>query len=496
MPYCFYPKDYSGYKIKSVRQSLNEVSIKLERGVPSGFPKDITNIQVHVSGLDNERVRIRIFDPEHARYEVPLPYFNLSQSGHVNSPLYSIEYDNKTEGILRIIRKNTQIPVFQTDLRQIVFSDQFIQLSNRVPSKYLFGIGEHFDSFRKEITWKRYTLFNRDAPPLAHVESSLYGSFAFYMMAEDDADRSFHGIYLLNSNAMDIILQPTPAVTYRTVGGILDFFIFMGPTAKNVVQQNVNLIGRPVMQPYWSLGFHLCKYGYGSLDKTRETMQRNLDAGIPLDVQWNDIDYMDRYNDFTYDKKNFADLPKFVDELHRRGMHYIGIMVCNLTVIFHCRIHPSEALNFNIMTFDTQDAAISAGEEAGTYPPFDEGVKNKVLVLNSTGDVFIGKVWNLRSSSFPDYISHRHWPYWAKMYEHLYSEIKIDGAWIDMNEPSNFYDGQVDGCPKNNLENPPYTPGGKPLYQKTLCMSAKHELGTHYDLHNLYSLYNAYATYL
>lgn len=44
-------------------------------------------------------------------------------------------------------------------------------------------------------------------------------------------------------NFQEVFLQPTPAVTYRTTGGILDFYVFLGNTPEQVVQEylEVNL---------------------------------------------------------------------------------------------------------------------------------------------------------------------------------------------------------------------------------------------------------------
>lgn len=35
----------------------------------------------------------------------------------------------------------------------------------------------------------------------------------------------------------DVSLSPDPSITFRTIGGILDFYVFLGPTPENVVQQ-------------------------------------------------------------------------------------------------------------------------------------------------------------------------------------------------------------------------------------------------------------------
>ena len=81
------------------------------------------------------------------------------------------------------------------------------------------------------------------------------------------------------------------------------------------------------MPPYWGLGFHLCRWGYGSANATAEVVANMKKAGIPQDVQWNDIDYMQSHLDFTYDSDKFAGLPEFVSNLHDNGMHYIMITV-------------------------------------------------------------------------------------------------------------------------------------------------------------------------
>lgn len=36
---------------------------------------------------------------------------------------------------------------------------------------------------------------------------------------------------------LDVALQPKPAITYRTIGGILDFYAFLGPNPEDVVKQ-------------------------------------------------------------------------------------------------------------------------------------------------------------------------------------------------------------------------------------------------------------------
>ncbi|KAH9373897.1 hypothetical protein HPB48_012034 [Haemaphysalis longicornis] len=262
-----------------------------------------------------------------------------------------------------MLRNRSHFPLykapFHVDLSRLVFTDRFLQLSTLLPSDVLYGLGQQWGPLRRSLNWTSQILFNKDRA--VTVGKNLYGSHPFYLVVEPGG--MSHGVLMHNSNFMEVLLQPTPAATFRVLGGILDVFVFTGPSPARVVQQLQQAVGFPAMPPYWGLGFHLCRYGYGSLNKTRKIMEGNIRAGVPFDAQWNDIDSMDAQNGFTYDKDAFAGLPEFVDEVHAGGRRYMLIF----------------------------DPGVSGSEEPGTYPPFDDGIEMDIFVKTVRGNVKYGK---------------------------------------------------------------------------------------------------------
>ena len=65
-----------------------------------------------------------------------------------------------------------------------------------------------------------------------------------------------------------------------------------------------------------------------------------------------------------------------------------------------------------------------------------------------------------------------------------------------MNEPSNFVDGSIKGCPNSSYDQPPYTPKvlDGSLSAKTICPGSRQYLSSHYNLHNMYGHFEAIAT--
>ena len=63
---------------------------------------------------------------------------------------------------------------------------------------------------------------------------------------------------LLNSNGMDVVVSEDRA-SFRAIGGVLDLFVLLGPSPRDVLAQLAAVVGRPALPPFWSLGFHQSK---------------------------------------------------------------------------------------------------------------------------------------------------------------------------------------------------------------------------------------------
>jgi alpha-glucosidase (family GH31 glycosyl hydrolase) len=100
---------------------------------------------------------------------------------------------------------------------------------------------------------------------------------------------------------MEIILRPK-LLQYRILGGTLDLTFLNGPTPLTVTAQYSSITGKPAKMPYWSFGFHLCRWGYKTVQDTKWAVEKMESVGVPLETIWNDLDYMDRFRNWEVSK--------------------------------------------------------------------------------------------------------------------------------------------------------------------------------------------------
>ncbi|XP_048170897.1 maltase-glucoamylase-like [Corvus hawaiiensis] len=461
VPWCFFSPKH-GYKVQGSQKSTQagfEATLK-RLPSPSLFGNDIHTVLLTGEYQTPNRFRFKITDPNSQRFEVPHEHVRPFTGSAATGLNYKVELKQEPFGIVVTRASNGKV-LFDTTIGPLQYSDQFLQLSIKLPSSNIYGVGEHVHKqYRHDVNWKTWPIFSRDTGPSAAMDN-LYGAQTFFLCLEDDTGASF-GVFLMNSNAMEFVVQPAPAVTYRTIGGILDFYIFLGNTPEQVVQEYLKLVGLPALPSYWSLGFQLSRYGYRSLDEVKEVVERNRAIGLPYDTQVIDIDYMEERKDFTYDKVNFKNLPEFAAYLHDYGQKYVIIL----------------------------DPAISTQNlvDGSSYGSYVRGTQRKVWINESDGvTALLGEVWP-GETVFPDFTNPECTSWWVNECKLFHDTVPYDGLWIDMNEVCNFVQGSKGGCAQNELNYPPYTPHilDRLLYSKTICMDAVQNWGKQYDVHNLY----------
>lgn len=472
-----------GYRVQQVQQQTSssiQAILKLNTPACNVYSEDVDMLSLSVS-YTNSRLRVKITDVKKSHFEVPDNLLHPDNKYQPKQPInQQLEFKFQHNPFsFQVIRKSNQQVLFDTTGHRLVFEAQYLELTSKLPKDAnIYGIGEVSDKFRRNPDNTIQAMWARDAG--IPDRENVYGSHPLYLELRDGLS---HGVHILNSYGMDVLLQ-NQSVGYRVLGGALDMTFLPGPTAYDVMDQYTATFGRPTMIPYWALGFHQCKYGYLSIDEVAEVVHQYKEHNLPLETMWTDIEYMDAYKDFTVDPVNYP-LPKvqeFIKKLHSNHQQYILII----------------------------DPAISRNE---SYPAYVDGLQKDVFLKNPDGSNYIGQVWP-GYTAFPDWFAPNTQSWWTKHISDFLADVPIDGIWIDMNEPASFC---VGSCGSNLTGHPPlpwedstYKPDvpqqfKEPNYSihnfhgnlsiKTVSTEAVHYGGlTEFQVHNLYGHMEAIVT--
>ncbi|KAL7677103.1 hypothetical protein ACOME3_003350 [Neoechinorhynchus agilis] len=72
-PHCYHPPNYPGYVVNDVAHDsiLNTTTFTMQRHFKSHLPDEIENLTARVEPYNDGIIRMKIFDSDHARFEVP-----------------------------------------------------------------------------------------------------------------------------------------------------------------------------------------------------------------------------------------------------------------------------------------------------------------------------------------------------------------------------------------------------------------------------------------
>lgn len=265
----------------------------------------------------------------------------------------------------------------------------------------VYGLGETMRGVNKRGA--RYISFNYDDPHHKDDMPSMYGAHNFLVV---DGEKPFGAFFDTPSKIVfDIDSKSTGVLSVACETQDLYLYIIEGESAYGIVKQFLGIIGRSFLPPLWAFGYGQSRWGYKTERDVRRVAAKHEEAGIPLDYICMDIDYMDRYIDFTVNKRRFPDLAGFTARLKEKGLRLVPIV----------------------------DAGIKI--EPGN-PVYDEGVKNGYFCQNHEGTNFKAEVWP-GMTHFPDFFQEKVRRWFGDQYR-FYTDQGLTGFWNDMNEPAIF----------------------------------------------------------
>ncbi|MEP7148830.1 MAG: TIM-barrel domain-containing protein [Acidobacteriota bacterium] len=360
---------------------------------------------------------------------------------------------------IRIVDENGAVVVNDDPTRPVLFDTDTgeIQASKarngEVETYYGFGEKAFAEMSRNG---KFIVNWNTDTFSYPIGTDPIYQSIPFFYALRDG---KAYGLFFNNTFRTWFDMGKTSPARYSfgADGGELDYFIFTGGkerSPKKILEDYANLTGKTPLPPIWALGNHQSRWSYFPEKRVREIAEGFRSRRIPADVIHLDIDYMDGYRVFTWDKTRFSDPKKLIADLKNDGFQTVLII----------------------------DPGIKVDANYGVYA---EGKRLGMFVKNPDGTELNRNVWP-QSSAFPDFTDPKARDWFGVQFKQHIAE-GVAGFWNDMNEPGVFLTEKTSKPDtfhhpdKTFPYNTPHTGDGLP--------------GTHRRYHNVYGMQMARSTF-
>lgn len=409
---------------------------------------------VEVMVLSDEIIRVRMAPQgtflEDFSYAVP----KLVNTATVFSFLETeSDYRVETNTVSCIITKKTFLISFADNQQNLInedfspmhweenvdFGGYYVYCTKKGhPGEGYFGLGDKPTTFN--MRGRRFQNWNTDTYSFARDQDPLYRSIPFYIGLKDT---TAYGIFFDNSyrTYFDFGQEDQEKTSFWAEGGELLYYYIHGPHMMDVVKRYHTLTGTHPMPPQWALGYQQCRWSYYPESKVKKLAQTFRDKKIPCDALYLDIDYMDGYRCFTWNKKYFPDPKKMVKELADDGFKTVVII----------------------------DPGIKVDEN---YWVYKEGKENKYFCRRSDDYFMEGHVWPGRCQ-FPDFTNPEVREWWGGLFKGLV-DTGVAGIWNDMNEPAVFGSGTFPDDVRHQYDG---------------------HRGSHRKAHNVYGMQMVRATY-
>ncbi|SEO29925.1 alpha-glucosidase [Flavobacterium sp. CF108] len=304
-----------------------------------------------------------------------------------------------------------------------------------------YGLGDK--ATQMNLKGKRVENFATDQYAYQKEQDPLYKVVPFYIGLHN---KQSYGIFFDNTfrTFFDFCQERRNVTSYWAEGGEMNYYFIYGPQMQDVVTTYTDLTGKPELPPLWVLGYHQCKWSYYPESKVKEITSKFRELKIPCDAIYLDIDYMEGFRCFTWNKNYFPDPKRMVAELAEDGFKTVVII----------------------------DPGIKIDKD---YWVYKEALEKDYFCKRADGPYMKGKVWP-GECNFPDYTNPAVREWWAGLFKELVSEIGVKGVWNDMNEPAVM-----------EVPNKTFPMDVRHFYDGNPC--------SHRKAHNIYGTQMARATY-